>query len=583
MKENLKNVKIIRKRFLKSTKGITLVALVVTIVVLLILAGVSINMVIGENGIITKAQEAKEKAEQAQREEYGLISDLSDYIANGGEAIFDESQGVNKPKLSAGMIPVKYDKVNKTWVICSTTDTDWYKYNTTDKQWANVMLSDGKYYSQDANLSTEEKASKTLASEGTPVVESDLGSMFVWIPRFAYKITARYHDTTPEDNPGGMDVKFLVGRSDKTADNATIVEYNSRTTNNFTKFPDGYVVHPAFKNGNGDYSNGEWKAEVLGIWVAKFQAGIKTTENDTSAIVASVSNYLYPVFKGRKFGYNYVSESECYNLSLALDDNGNPYGLTNASNSHLMKSSEWGAAAYLSMSQYGYSGGIIKPSTEKARNNFDIDGTATHPNNSSRIIYGITGYSALAGKSGRNAQTFSSVETTFTDEVGSGETISYAWNITDTNSATGNGTKSSTTGNIYGVYDMSCGLADYTATYVNNTKYTENGSAFATGKSTYLATAYPKKGTTHADFSTAYYEGDFKYIYGDAIWETSNLKEGVTSKNSWFENTLYGNTSDGCSVFFHVGDIAGLQIQVACAVRLDIRVMRIPLMDSAAY
>ena len=40
---------------MKNNKGITLVALVVTIVVLLILAGVSINLVIGDNGIITKA------------------------------------------------------------------------------------------------------------------------------------------------------------------------------------------------------------------------------------------------------------------------------------------------------------------------------------------------------------------------------------------------------------------------------------------------------------------------------------------------------------------------------------------------
>ena len=45
----------------KSNQVITLVALVVTIVVLLILAGVSISLVIGQNGIVTKAQEAKEK------------------------------------------------------------------------------------------------------------------------------------------------------------------------------------------------------------------------------------------------------------------------------------------------------------------------------------------------------------------------------------------------------------------------------------------------------------------------------------------------------------------------------------------
>ena len=50
----------------KQSKGITLVALVVTIVVLLILAGVSINMVVGDNGIITKAKEAVEKTARAQ-------------------------------------------------------------------------------------------------------------------------------------------------------------------------------------------------------------------------------------------------------------------------------------------------------------------------------------------------------------------------------------------------------------------------------------------------------------------------------------------------------------------------------------
>lgn len=50
---------------LKDTKGITLVALVVTIIILIILAGVSINLVIGNSGIIAKAQIAKKNAENA--------------------------------------------------------------------------------------------------------------------------------------------------------------------------------------------------------------------------------------------------------------------------------------------------------------------------------------------------------------------------------------------------------------------------------------------------------------------------------------------------------------------------------------
>ena len=60
-------------------KGITLIALVVTIVVLIILAGVSINMIIGDNGIITQAQTAKTQTEQA------TLKEKLDMIALEGE------------------------------------------------------------------------------------------------------------------------------------------------------------------------------------------------------------------------------------------------------------------------------------------------------------------------------------------------------------------------------------------------------------------------------------------------------------------------------------------------------------------
>ena len=54
---------------MKNSKGITLIALVVTIIVLIILAGVSISLVLGDNGIVTKAKLAKEQTEQAQLNE----------------------------------------------------------------------------------------------------------------------------------------------------------------------------------------------------------------------------------------------------------------------------------------------------------------------------------------------------------------------------------------------------------------------------------------------------------------------------------------------------------------------------------
>ena len=64
----------------KKEKGITLIALVITIVVLLILAGVTIAALSGDNGILTRAKEAKEKTEQAQKEEEKTLSDIENIL-----------------------------------------------------------------------------------------------------------------------------------------------------------------------------------------------------------------------------------------------------------------------------------------------------------------------------------------------------------------------------------------------------------------------------------------------------------------------------------------------------------------------
>ena len=87
---------------IKRNNGITLIALVVTIIVLLILAGVSIAMLTGENGILTQARNAKDRTEEARVDEENRISDYEDYIsqyANGG---YVESKGVNAPVLKDG-------------------------------------------------------------------------------------------------------------------------------------------------------------------------------------------------------------------------------------------------------------------------------------------------------------------------------------------------------------------------------------------------------------------------------------------------------------------------------------------------
>ena len=67
---------------LKGQKGITLVALVVTIIILIILATVSISMVLGQNGLINRARQAREMTINEQDNENAIYGQAEDYVDN---------------------------------------------------------------------------------------------------------------------------------------------------------------------------------------------------------------------------------------------------------------------------------------------------------------------------------------------------------------------------------------------------------------------------------------------------------------------------------------------------------------------
>ena len=105
----------------KQEKGITLIALVVTIVVLLILAGVSISLVLNNNGVISKAKEAKNRYAEAQTNEEKQLNEVSDWIK---EAVYD-------PALDGVTIPEGYYYVGGTkakGLVISDAEADNEKY-----------------------------------------------------------------------------------------------------------------------------------------------------------------------------------------------------------------------------------------------------------------------------------------------------------------------------------------------------------------------------------------------------------------------------------------------------------------------
>ena len=99
------NKKLARRNYSNQT-GITLIALVVTIVVLLILAGVSINALFSENGIIKRAQDAQNKMNNAQESDLNALNDLDKWINNqvngttGGNTTGGNDNPSTTPKIS---------------------------------------------------------------------------------------------------------------------------------------------------------------------------------------------------------------------------------------------------------------------------------------------------------------------------------------------------------------------------------------------------------------------------------------------------------------------------------------------------
>ncbi|MFR2534891.1 MAG: hypothetical protein ACLS95_06675 [Clostridia bacterium] len=84
------------KKLIKQ-EGVTLVALVITIIILIILAGISINTLVGNNGIITKAQKAKENTMLAQEEEAKQLNELySQLNIMGGNLDEANNEAINK-------------------------------------------------------------------------------------------------------------------------------------------------------------------------------------------------------------------------------------------------------------------------------------------------------------------------------------------------------------------------------------------------------------------------------------------------------------------------------------------------------
>ncbi len=149
--------------------GITLIALVVTIIVLLVLAGISISMLTGQNGILNRAQEAKKNTEIAQEDENKKMQGYEDIINKYRELPKNEETTPYLPNstflykegdLTTGLVIKDSDNNEYVWIEVPTTiyDNATYNSNGTNKpnssqDWEKIMKCLKEYSNDYANTS----------------------------------------------------------------------------------------------------------------------------------------------------------------------------------------------------------------------------------------------------------------------------------------------------------------------------------------------------------------------------------------------------------------------------------------------
>ena len=399
-----------------------------------------------------------------------------------------DTSGANAPVLTSNMIPVYYDDANSVWRKADSTNKTnsaiWYNYDY--KMWANAVTV------TDTNRSTY-----LSADAGTEISMDDINTMWVWIPRYTYTYL---NTNTPEE----IKIKFESGTSssgtikctDAVASSGTTSQTCTDTTNGSLKAGTSTYTHPAFTFGD---------TELTGLWVGKFESSATTIPTSTSTTESTIiikPNVQSLRNKAVSYQFRDARQMEKANnvygfpqsSSTTFNWNGNLTGDTNNIDIHMMKNTEWGAVAYLSHSKYGRC-------TSGTCEELTINNCSTY----------TTGIGA--------------------DEVSASRSSTTC--TTDKNKYNGeSGVKASTTGNVYGVYDMSGGSYEYTmGNMVNSSNQFQVSSA-----SNWSTTTYPL--SKYYD-SYTYNTSDTEYTRGRLGDATVEMAPSSSSKTTWYSEYAY--------------------------------------------
>ena len=328
---------------MKKNKGITLVALVVTIVVLLILAGVSINLVLGNNGIIAKAKDAETKSAEASQNDLkgmnGLVSEMEGALAENG------SNGSGSGNGNTG------------------SENNFVTKNT------EVTYPDGKVWIPEGFKIAKGSASTV---QGGVVIEDKDGNQFVWVPVATladYKRTwyteydsfSSYSEALPEDEKTSVEryKGFYIGRyeagdkestgttkatfrtsSSDTSNSVTIkadqVPYNYVTRTQAISLAEGFKTQQGYKAKTKLVSSYAWDTTIAFIENTVNNYGSSSSQgnySNTSVTYKDITDESKPEKTKAENSSLLVATGQTTPVCNIYDMGGNVFELTTESNS----------------------------------------------------------------------------------------------------------------------------------------------------------------------------------------------------------------------------------------------------------
>ena len=467
-------------------------------------------------------------------------------------ASLDES-GANYPELLDNMIPVYYEATSDTegvWKKADSKNLDsnyqWFDYD--NYMWANAVTV--------KENGTKTRSEYLNSAVGTEINMDDITSMWVWIPRYKYVIFNGNNGSVDEQL---IDVTFEHG-IDSTGTVACVdnisTASDSSSSETCTDATNGSIInnvstytHPAFTFGD---------EELTGFWFAKFEmstddATCLNSQSETNCNKSGLNIYVKPDEQSLR----YITISNLFYNTRGMELSGNIHGFSqtdtattlnndgtimNDNNNydiHMEKNMEWGAVAYLSQSKYGKYGNTLYEGDYRRiyKNNY-------YQNANSVYYYktGYSGYSEVAAPSTTNTVLYNDLT-----DLGNGQGYK--------------GAGASTTGTVYGIYDMNGGsYDDVMGNMVNTSGAFYSSSAGFT--SPYPDSKYYDK-YSYSTSSTSTTSRSRSKL-GDGTKETiknmTNTSSGagwgyygyrnmMYSSNSWFGRGGYASTTTYSGIF----------------------------------